>query len=30
MISRNGRKVTRPGGITGASNRGVKVNVPSS
>src|SRR5271170_5859210 len=30
MISRKGRKVTRPGGMTGASSKGVKVNVPSS
>src|SRR5271163_934810 len=30
MIRTKGRKVTRPGGMTGASNKGVKVNVPSS
>src|ERR1700733_6934016 len=30
MIKTKGRKVTRPGGMTGASNNGVKVNVPSS
>jgi hypothetical protein len=30
MISTKGRKVTRPGGMTGANNNEVKVNVPSS
>src|ERR1700761_6119160 len=30
MMRKNGRKVTRPGGIAGASNTGIKVNLSSS